>query len=31
MHEPWWISLPKAFVIINLLLVTFAYLTLVER
>jgi len=30
-HEPWWISLPKAFVIINLLLVTFAYLTLVER
>ena len=31
MNEPWWISLPKAFVIINLLLVTFAYLTLVER
>jgi NADH-quinone oxidoreductase subunit H len=31
MNEPWWISLPKAFVVINLLLVTFAYLTLVER
>jgi NADH-quinone oxidoreductase subunit H len=31
MSEPWWITLPKAFVIINLLLVTFAYLTLVER
>jgi NADH-quinone oxidoreductase subunit H len=31
MREAWWITLPKAFVIINLLLVTFAYLTLVER
>ncbi len=31
MSEPWWISLIKAFVIINLLLVTFAYLTLIER
>jgi NADH-quinone oxidoreductase subunit H len=29
--EPWWMSLIKAFVIINLLLVTFAYLTLIER
>src|SRR5689334_10088454 len=29
--EPWWITLIKAFVIINLVLVTFAYLTLAER
>jgi NADH-quinone oxidoreductase subunit H len=29
--EPWWISLPKAFVIINLVLLMFAYLTWVER
>ena len=31
MREPWWISLPKAFVIINLLLLTFAYTTWLER
>ena len=31
MTEPWWISLIKAFLIINLLLVAFAYMTLVER
>src|ERR671939_1881279 len=31
MTEPWWISLIKAFVIINLLLLTFAYMTWVER
>jgi NADH-quinone oxidoreductase subunit H len=31
MTEPWWISLIKAFLIINLVLVTFAYLTLIER
>src|ERR1700757_4793300 len=31
MSEPWWMSLIKAFVIVNLLLVTFAYLTLIER
>jgi NADH-quinone oxidoreductase subunit H len=31
MHEPWWISLIKAALIINLLLGLFAYLTLVER
>ena len=31
MNEPWWISLIKAFVIINLVLLTFAYTTLVER
>jgi NADH-quinone oxidoreductase subunit H len=29
--EPWWISLIKAVIIVNLVLVTFAYLTLVER
>jgi NADH-quinone oxidoreductase subunit H len=29
--EVWWVSLIKAFVIINLLMLTFAYMTLVER
>ncbi|MGZ4354252.1 MAG: NADH-quinone oxidoreductase subunit NuoH [Gaiellaceae bacterium] len=29
--EPWWISLIKAVVIVNVLLLMFAYLTLVER
>jgi len=29
--EPWWISLIKAIIIVNLVLVTFAYLTLIER
>ena len=27
----WWVSLIQAFVVINLVLVTFAYLTLAER
>jgi NADH-quinone oxidoreductase subunit H len=31
MSEPWWISVIKSFVIINLVLFGFAYLTLVER
>jgi NADH-quinone oxidoreductase subunit H len=31
MSEPWWISLIKAFVIINLVLLTFAYTTWLER
>ena len=31
MSEPWWISLIKAFVIINLVLLAFAYTTLIER
>jgi NADH-quinone oxidoreductase subunit H len=31
MSEPWWISLVKAFVIINLVLLTFAYTTWLER
>src|SRR5262245_57264399 len=29
--EPWWITLIKAFIVINVVLVTFAYLTLAER
>jgi NADH-quinone oxidoreductase subunit H len=29
--EPWWISIIKAFVIVNVVLVIFAYLTLIER
>ena len=29
--EPWWITIIKAFVVINLVMVTFAYLTLAER
>jgi len=29
--EPWWIAAIEAFIIINLVLVTFAYLTLAER
>jgi NADH-quinone oxidoreductase subunit H len=31
MSEPWWISLIKAFVIINLVMVAFAYTTWLER
>ena len=31
MREPWWISLIKAVVIVNLVMVTFAYLTWLER
>ena len=31
MTEPWWISIIKAFVIVNLVMVTFAYLTWTER
>ena len=31
MSEPWWVSVIKAFLIINLVLVGFAYLTLAER
>ena len=31
MHEPWWISLIKAGVIVNVVLLLFAYLTLIER
>jgi NADH-quinone oxidoreductase subunit H len=30
-NEPWWIDAAKAFVIVNLLLLTFAYMTLIER
>ena len=31
MTEPWWISLIKAFVIVNLVMLAFAYTTLLER
>jgi NADH-quinone oxidoreductase subunit H len=31
MRDPWWISAIKGFLIINLVLVTFAYTTLIER
>jgi len=31
MNEPWWIALIEAVIIVNLLLVLFAYLTLIER
>ena len=31
MNDPWWISIIKAFVVINLLLLMFAYMTWVER
>ena len=31
MHEPWWISAIKALIIINLMMVAFAYATLMER
>jgi NADH-quinone oxidoreductase subunit H len=31
MSEPWWISIIKAIIIVNLVLVLFAYLTLIER
>jgi NADH-quinone oxidoreductase subunit H len=30
-HEPWWIAIIEAFLIVNLLLGLFAYLTLIER
>jgi NADH-quinone oxidoreductase subunit H len=31
MHEPWWITIIKAFVVINLVMVAFAYTTWLER
>ena len=31
MTEPWWISAIKAVIVINLVLLTFAYMTWVER
>ncbi len=31
LNQPWWIDLPKAFVVINVVLVIFAYLTWLER
>jgi len=29
--EPWWISVIKAFLVVNVVLVMFGYLTLIER
>ena len=31
MHEPWWITIPKAFVVINIVMVFFAFTTWLER
>ena len=31
MNEPWWISIMKAFLIINVLMLVFSYMTLTER
>ena len=31
LNQPWWIDVPKAFLIINVVLVLFAYLTWLER
>ena len=30
-QEPWWIALIEAIVVVNILLLLFAYLTLIER
>ena len=30
-HEPWWITIPKAFVVINVVMVFFAFTTWFER
>jgi hypothetical protein len=27
MHEPWWITIPKAFLVINVVMVFFAFTT----
>ncbi len=31
MHEPWWITIPKAFLVINVVMVFFAFTTWLER
>ena len=31
MHEPWWITIPKAFIVINVVMVFFAFTTWLER
>lgn len=31
LNQPWWIDVPKAFVVINLVMLAFAYVTLLER
>jgi NADH-quinone oxidoreductase subunit H len=30
-HEPWWITIPKAFIVINVVMVFFAFTTWLER
>jgi len=30
-HEPWWIALLEALIVVNIVLGLFAYLTLIER
>jgi NADH-quinone oxidoreductase subunit H len=31
MHEPWWITIPKAFVVVNVVMLFFAFTTWLER
>jgi NADH-quinone oxidoreductase subunit H len=31
MHEPWWITIPKAFLVVNVVMVFFAFTTWLER
>ena len=31
MHEPWWITLPKAFIVVNIVMLFFAFTTWFER
>ncbi len=31
MHEPWWITIPKAFIVINVVMLFFAFTTWLER
>ena len=31
MHEPWWITIPKSFIVINVVMVFFAFTTWLER
>ncbi len=31
LNQPWWIDVPKAFIVVNVVLLLFAYLTWVER
>ena len=31
MHEPWWITIPKAFIVVNVVMLFFAFTTWLER